>query len=155
MFHRAVDLKYLDGTAVEVLFQDGLAKRYDISVLFAKYPQLRALEKRELFLQGKLSPYGIVWNDDLDLETETIYMEGETVRTEKPAANLLVAHAVAAARAQSGLSQTQLAALTGIDQSDLSKIERGASNPSVSTLERIAKALGGNLLISIQLPDAS
>ena len=91
MFHRAVDLKYLEGTAVEVLFQDGLVKRFDLSVLFAKYPQLKALEKRELFLQGKLSPYGIVWNDDLDLETETIYEEGETVRAEKPAANLPVA----------------------------------------------------------------
>ena len=65
------------------------------------------------------------------------------------------AQAVAAARAQSGLSQIQLAALTGIDQSDLSKIERGVSNPSVLTLERIAKALGGNLQISIKLPSAS
>ena len=99
--------------------------------------------------------YRVIWNDDLDLETETIYEEGKTVRTEKPAANLLVAQAVATARAQSGLSQTQLAALTGIDQSDLSKIERGVSNPSVLTLERIAKALGGNLQISIKLPSAS
>ena len=155
MFHRAVELKYLDGTAVEVLFQDGIVKQYDISGLFSKYPQLKALNDRGLFLQGKLSAYGITWNDDLDLETETIYEEGKTVRTEKPAANLLVAQTVAAARAQSGLSQTQLAALTGIDQSDLSKIERGVSNPSVSTLERIAKALGGNLLIRIQLPSAS
>ena len=155
MFHRAVELKYLDGTAIEVLFQDGIVKQYDISGLFSKYPQLKALNDRGLFLQGKLSAYGIIWNDDLDLETETIYEEGKTVRTEKPAASLLVAQAVAAARAQSGLSQTQLAALTGIDQSDLSKIERGVSNPSVSTLERIAKALGGNLLISIRLPSAS
>ncbi len=155
MFHRAVELKYLDGTALEVLFQDGMVKQYDISVLFSKYPQLKALEDREIFLQGKLSAYGIIWNDDLDLETETIYEEGKTVRTEKLAANLLVAQAVATARAQSGLSQTQLAALTGIDQSDLSKIERGVSNPSVLTLERIAKALGGNLQISIKLPSAS
>ena len=155
VFHRAVELKYLDGTALEVLFQDGMVKQYDISVLFSKYPQLKTLEDRKIFLQGKLSAYGIIWNDDLDLETETIYEEGKTVRTEKPAANLLVAQAVATARAQSDLSQTQLAALTGIDQSDLSKIERGVSNPSVSTLERIAKALGGNLQISIKLPSAS
>ena len=155
MFHKAVDLKFLEGTAMEVLFQDGIVKQYDISDLFSKYPQLNALKDRKLFRQGKLSAYGIIWNDDLDLEAETIYEDGKTVRTEKPAANLLVAQAVAAARAQSGLSQTQLAALTGIDQSDLSKIERGVSNPSVSTLERIAKALGGNLLISIQVPSAS
>ena len=80
MFHRAVELKYLDGTAIEVLFQDGIVKQYDISVLFSKYPQLKALEDRELFLHGKLSAYGIVWDDDLDLETETIYEEGKTVR---------------------------------------------------------------------------
>jgi len=36
-----------------------------------------------------------------------------------------------------------------MDQSDLSKIERGVANPSVSTLERIANALGGTLSINI------
>ena len=44
MFHRAVELKYLDRTALEVLFQDGMVKQYDISVLFSKYPQIKALE---------------------------------------------------------------------------------------------------------------
>ena len=59
MFHRAVELKYLSGTTLEVLFQDGIVKQYDISVLFSKYPQLKALEDREIFLQGKLSGSGI------------------------------------------------------------------------------------------------
>ena len=158
MFHRAVELKYLDGTAIEVLFQDGMVKQYDISVLFSKYPQLKALEDREIFLQGKLSAYGIIWNDDLDLETETIYEEGKTVRTEKPAANLLVAQAVAAARAQSGLSQTQLAALTGIDQSDpirlyqrlnglqrrSAAISRSVSNYPVRHKNRLLSRKNGN-----------
>ena len=54
--------------------------------------------------------------------------------------------------ALSGMSQKQLEAATGIDQSDISKIERGVANPSVSTLERIAKALGGKLAISIAVP---
>ena len=156
MFHKAIELNYLDGTAIEVRFQDGLVKRFDLSVLFEKYPQLRALEDRELFLKGKLmGAYGIMWNDELDLEVETVYEEGETVRKEMPAASILVAQAVSAARAKSGLSQKQLAELTGIDQSDLSKIERGVSNPSISTMERIANALGGNLAISIQFPAAS
>ncbi len=34
----------------------------------------------------------------------------------------------------------------------ISLIERGAANPSVSTLERIAKALGGTLTVSISVP---
>ena len=156
MFHKAVELTLLDGTTLELQFQDGKVKRYDVSALFHKYPQLQALEDRSLFLQGKLmGAYGIMWNDDLDLEAETVYEEGTTVRTVKPAANLLAAQAVAAARAERGMSQKQLAELTGIDQSDISKIERGLSNPSVSTLERIASALGGNLLIDISFSSAS
>ena len=153
MFHKATDMRFMDGTALEVHFQDGKVKRYDMSMLFGKYPQLKALEDRKLFLSGRLmGAYGIMWNDDLDIETETIYEDGETVREEQPTTNSVAASAVMAARAASGLSQKQLAAITGIDQSDISKIERGVANPSVSTLERIAKALGGQLAISIAIP---
>ena len=153
MFHKAIELKLLEGTALEVLFQDGTVKRYDMSALFPKYPQLKQLENRELFLSGKLmGAYGIVWNDDLDIETETIYEDGETVRKEVLMINKASSQAVAAARAAAGISQKQLAALSGIDQSDISKIERGIANPSVATLDRIAKALGGQLNISIEVP---
>ena len=153
MFHRAIELKLLEGTAMEVSFQDGMVKRYDISALFPKYPQLRALQDRELFLSGKLvGAYGIVWNDELDIETETIYEDGETLRREDLVIHQTSSKAVASARAEAGISQKQLAALTGIDQSDISKIERGVANPSVATLERIAQALGGTLSISIEFP---
>ena len=150
MFHKAIKLEYGEGTTLELTFQDGKVKRYDMSVLFSKYPQLEALKDRTLFTSGKLlGPYGIVWNDDLDIEAETIYEDGETVREEKPAAFVMVGNAVAAARARKGLSQKELSDLTGIDQSDLSKIERGIANPSVNTLNRIARALDAKLLISI------
>ncbi len=49
------------------------------------------------------------------------------------------------------MSQKQLADLTDIDQSDISKIERGVANPSVATPERIATALGGRLSITIEM----
>jgi DNA-binding XRE family transcriptional regulator len=150
MFHKAIELRFLEGTALEVMFQTGEIKRYDMRVLFPKYPQLAALEDRDLFLSVKLmGPYGIIWNDDLDIETETIYKDGVTVKTVDIQMHPASATAVASARAAAGLSQKQLAALTGIDQSDLSKIERGTANPSVATLERIAAALGGKLTISI------
>jgi DNA-binding XRE family transcriptional regulator len=150
MFHKATDLEFKDGTIVEVTFQDGKVKQYDMAWLFDKYPQLRALESRELFLSGKMmGAYGIVWNDDIDIETETIYEEGKTVRHESPAANVEVGQAVSAARAKKGLSQKELAKLTGIDQSDLSRIERGLANPSVSSLSRIAQALDAQLNVSI------
>ena len=79
MFHKATGLKLLEGTALEVSFEDGTVKRYDMRKLFSKYPQLRALEDRTLFLSAKLiGGYGIIWNDELDLETETVYVDGES-----------------------------------------------------------------------------
>ena len=150
MFHKAIDMKLLEGTLLEVAFENGTVKRYDMSLLFQKYPQLEALKGRSLFLAGRLiSPYGIVWNDDLDIDTETIYVDGETVRKENIPIHRASAQAVAGARAAACMSQKQLAALSGIDQSDISKIERGIANPSVGTLERIASALGGELSIVI------
>ncbi|MCR4676296.1 MAG: helix-turn-helix domain-containing protein [Sphaerochaetaceae bacterium] len=151
MFHKALSIKMLEGTTVEVKFQDGKIKQYDMKVLFEKYPQLKHLNDRTLFTSGKLeSPYGIVWNDDLDIETETIYQEGKTVGVEYVPLHYASASAVSEARAQYGISQKELAEATGIDQGDISRIERGISNPSVETLERIAKALGKNLEIKIK-----
>lgn len=156
MFHKAVELEFLAGTALTVTFQDGTVKKYDMSTLFDKHPQLRALEDLQLFLSGTLmGAYGIYWSDDLDIEVETIYEDGELIRTEKTPVQNVSSHAVAAARALAGISQKQLAALTGIDQSDISKIERGVANPSVATLDRIATALGGYLSITIDIPTSA
>lgn len=150
MFHKAVDLTFGDGTLLEVTFQSGEVKQYDMAGLFAKYPMLEELKDRKLFTSGKLmGAYGIIWNDDLDIETETIYEDGKTVRMTDVPYNICVAYAVAAARAKAGISQKELASLTGIDQSDISKIERGVANPSINTLNRIAVALGGKLTVSI------
>jgi len=150
MFHKATDLRYKEGTLLELTFQDGKVKQYDMSVLFDKYPQLQALEDRALFLSGQLiGAYGIVWNDDVDIEAETIYEEGTTVGNVRPAAYTMVGNAVAAARARKGFTQKELAQATGIDQSDLSKIERGVANPSIGTLNRIAEALDAKLTVSM------
>ncbi len=133
-------------------FQSGEVKDYDVSALFSRYPQLQALKDRELFLRGKLmGSYGIYWNEDLDLEAETVYEDGKTVgRTELPI-NLTVADALKSARANADISQSELSFRTGIDQSDISKLERGIGNPSVGTLERLAKAMGMKLDIQISL----
>jgi DNA-binding XRE family transcriptional regulator len=154
MFHKAVKLNFLSGTSLEVTFQNGVIKRYDVKQLFKKYPQLQALEDRDIFLSGKLQGfYGIVWNDELDIEVETIYEEGSDAGTATVPVSSAVADAVYTARAAAGMSQCEVSQLSGIDQADISRIERGTANPSVSTLERIAKALGGTLNVSISIPN--
>ena len=151
MFHKALDLKFKSGTKLEICFQSGEVKEYDISLLFFKYPQLEALKDRKFFLSGKLiGYYGIVWNDDLDLETETIYEDGKTVRHEVLPISYQVGNIICEARARSGMSQIELSKATGINQSDISKIECGVSNPSIATLNRIADALGSSLSITIK-----
>jgi XRE family transcriptional regulator, regulator of sulfur utilization len=49
------------------------------------------------------------------------------------------------ARASIGLTQAELSELTGVPQADISRIERGAGNPTESTLQRLARALNKRL----------
>ena len=51
------------------------------------------------------------------------------------------------ARQEHHLTQKQLAAICGVRQSNLSRIETGAESPSVRTLCKIAKGLGKRLQI--------
>ena len=48
-------------------------------------------------------------------------------------------------REKHGLTQTQLAERCGIDQADISRIERGATSPTTRTLQRIAEALDADV----------
>lgn len=50
-----------------------------------------------------------------------------------------------ALREKRGLSQSELARQTGINQSEISRIERGSGNPTEKTLIRLADALGADL----------
>ena len=151
MFHEAIDMQYLEGTSLAVTFSDGSVHEYDMASMFCKYPEFEALKDRSLFLSGKLYRYLIVWNDDLDIETEAIYEDGKVIEIKKDIYHGASAYAVMEARGKADLTQKQLAELSGIDQSDISKIERGIANPSVLTLERIARALGGKLIIKIKM----
>ncbi len=51
-------------------------------------------------------------------------------------------------REEQNLSQQELADRTGINRSDISRIEHGNANPSLKTIKRLADALGKRLSIS-------
>ena len=53
-------------------------------------------------------------------------------------------------RAELSMTQKDLSELTGIHQSEISKIENGCANPSLKTLERLASAFGKKLKISFE-----
>ncbi len=54
---------------------------------------------------------------------------------------------IAVLRKERGLTQQELSSITGLDQAEISKIERGASNATQDTLARVAAALGAELAI--------
>jgi len=53
-------------------------------------------------------------------------------------------------RIKRGWSQTELAKAVGSRQSVISRLERGEGNPSLSTLQKIAKALDLSLQVSMK-----
>ena len=60
---------------------------------------------------------------------------------------------VISARSTANLTQKQLAQRSGVSQSNISKIEHGNYHPSLSTLKRIADALGKRLVVSFEDPE--
>ncbi|MDP2585680.1 MAG: helix-turn-helix transcriptional regulator [Candidatus Curtissbacteria bacterium] len=52
-------------------------------------------------------------------------------------------------RLQEGLTQKQLAERVGTKQSAIARLEGGSTNPSVAFLQKVSKALGSKLQISI------
>ncbi len=53
----------------------------------------------------------------------------------------IVMQAMIDARKEKGMTQKELASITGISQADISRLEHGTGNPSIRTLKRVAKAL--------------
>ena len=51
------------------------------------------------------------------------------------------------AREDKNLTQKDLAEITGINQADISRLERGSANPSLKTIKRLAKGLGCSIKI--------
>ncbi|WP_421752897.1 helix-turn-helix domain-containing protein [Croceimicrobium sp.] len=51
-----------------------------------------------------------------------------------------------------GLNQTELAKKSNISQSDVSEFENGVRLPSYPVLERIAKALGADVVLKTKRP---
>ena len=76
------------------------------------------------------------------LEDKEFKNEYENIQPE-----LDIIRAMVSARTSQNLTQKQLSEKTGIDQSDISKLENGTRNPSINLLKRLADGLGMDLKI--------
>lgn len=151
MTHRIQEVYPKDNYLIEATFFSGERKQYDIKQLFVVFPQFKVLqETKDLFESVTVDQggYGVSWNDDLDLDAETIWADGILIEIQQePDLNHLLAYHMLMARESVHMTQKELAEKTGIYQADISKIERGLGNPSLSTLKRLADGMGMDLKI--------
>lgn len=80
-----------------------------------------------------------------DLEDPEIRKEMEKLEPE-----FAIVKTIIDARVSSGITQEELSRKSGINQANISKLEHGKANPSVSTLQKLAKGLGKRLVISFE-----
>ena len=79
-------------------------------------------------------------------------LQDKAVRAEYDALEpeFAIIQAMIDARKSRGMTQKQLADATGINQADISKLERGNANPSLRTLQRLAAGMGMRLKLEFE-----
>lgn len=78
MFHKIKSAAPLPGYQLLVSFADGCSKAYDMTPLFDQYPMFAPLRDTPgLFEQVHADPYGVAWNDDIDLDGEELWENGQ------------------------------------------------------------------------------
>ena len=87
---------------------------------------------------------------DQALEHVEITSVVEKTRIEEYDVYAEVRDLIVSARSASSLTQQQLAQRSGVSQANISKIENGNYHPSLTTLKRIADALGKRLVVSFE-----
>ena len=150
MSHKIQSATMLDPLKIQAIFLTGEVIQYNLENLFPSLPQFRALQSDPaLSSRLTLDPggYGVSWSDELDLDAETIWEDGTRIRIEMVNPSKMLAGSLARARDYAALTQKQLSERTGIYQCDISKIERGNANPSLSTLQRLADGMDMQLKI--------
>lgn len=124
-------------------FADGEVVSFDVETLFDRYPVFKELKDKSLFDSVQIDGvgYGISWNDNIDLSSDGIYEKGQHIAKVDPDIKIVVGLNLAQAREEKGLSQRDLSAMTGIMQAEICKMEQGIGNPTITTLQKLAKAL--------------
>ena len=80
-FHTIKSVKTLSNMILEVEFNNGIHKIYDIKKILNKYEVLKKLENEKIFNSVKVDNggYGIVWDENIDLSSEEIWNNGEEI----------------------------------------------------------------------------
>lgn len=77
-FHTIKSVTPLKNMILDVIFNDGTNKKYDVKNLLKKHNVFNDLKNEDLFNSVKvdIGGYGIIWNEEIDLSSEEIWNNG-------------------------------------------------------------------------------
>lgn len=79
MFHKVKEVSVVEKYVLQVVFTDGVVKKYDVEPLFSEIEAFQTLkEVQGLFelVRVDAGGYGICWNDDIDLACDELWENG-------------------------------------------------------------------------------
>ena len=83
MFHHVTEVTPIANYSLLVRFTDGKEKQYDVKPLFTEISAFQPLAYvTGLFEQVKVDTggFGISWNDDIDLSSDELYINGRDLQ---------------------------------------------------------------------------
>ena len=75
---KVIEVKPLDNLKLKVVFENNIAKYYDVQQLFKTFPQFEQLKNTSLFraVHVDCKGYAVAWSDDLDLSSNDLWVNG-------------------------------------------------------------------------------
>ena len=70
-----VKVRALPGYLIEAEFENGEVRRFDMKP-YRDYPAFSVLKEDALFMHAHVEGGVVVWNDEVDLSPDTLYLRG-------------------------------------------------------------------------------
>lgn len=131
---------------VSVSFDSGDVYEYDLNNISAVIPDYKVAanpndEKLNIATNGD----GFIVNKEIVIDIEEILDSGTLVEHKVPGLYATFGNMMKATRKAKGLKQCDIAELTGIYQTDISKYEHGIGNITIGTMKKLSDAIGMNV----------
>lgn len=75
---RPVSVSVAENYSLNVTFNNGEMRRFDVRPYLA-YPAFEALKSRSLFAQARVAHNTVVWNEEVDIAPESLYLESTEI----------------------------------------------------------------------------
>jgi hypothetical protein len=75
---KPVSVSVAESYLLNVTFNNGEIRRFDVSP-YLDYPAFEALKSRSLFEQARVAHHTVVWNEEVDIAPESLYLESTQI----------------------------------------------------------------------------